>query len=364
MVYNVIGVMSGSSLDGLDVAYVALEETAGKWRFEVKHAAYVPFSPQMTKDLKYAVNKTVSEYLILNTQFGRFIGMTINQFIEEHQLEHKVHFIASHGHTVYHNPQLNTSTQIGDGATIAAATGLPVITDLRSMDVALDGQGAPIVPIGDLLLFGDYDYWLNLGGIANLSIRQGNSIMAFDVCPANQILNTLAEKMGATYDHKGLWASKGNMLNAVLEHLNQQSYYHQHPPKSLSNDRAMSLVFPTLMESQYEVFDLLHTVVHHIAEQIGLAIKRNDKSNEVLAKKMLVTGGGAHNNFLIKTIQDQIKLLGIELVVPDEKIIDYKEAIVMALIGTLRWREEVSVLHRVTGASRNSIAGALWMGDN
>lgn len=356
--------MSGSSLDGLDIAFVALEETAGKWRFEVKNAACVPFSPQMTKDLKYAVNKTVAEYLILNTQFGRFIGTSINQFIEEHQLEHKVHFIASHGHTVYHNPQLNTSTQIGDGATIAATTGLPVITDLRSMDVALGGQGAPIVPIGDLLLFGDYDYWLNLGGIANLSIRQGNTITAFDVCPANQILNTLAEKMGATYDHKGLWASKGTMLNAVLEQLNQQSYYHQIPPKSLSNEQAMSLVFPTLMESQHEVFDLLHTVVHHIAEQIGMAIQRNDNSTGVQPKKMLVTGGGAHNDFLVQTIQDQIKPLGIELEVPDEKIIDYKEAIVMALIGTLRWREEVSVLHCVTGASRDSIGGALWMGDN
>lgn len=364
MVYNVIGLMSGSSLDGLDIVFVALEETAGKWRYEVKQAACIPFSFEMAQDLKNAANKTVPEFLNLDTQFGQFIGTKINQFIVQHGLEHQVHFIASHGHTVYHNPKLRTTAQIGDGATIAAITGLPVISDLRAIDIALGGQGAPIVPIGDLLLFAEYDYWLNLGGIANLSIREGEKIIAFDVCPANQILNSLAEKMGAAYDHKGLWASKGNLLTDVLHQLNQQSYYQQAPPKSLSNEIALSLVYPILMESEHDVFDMLHTIVHHIAVQIGQAIKKNGKSNDGLPKKMLVTGGGAHNDFLIQKIQEYCKTFNIHLHVPDEKTIDYKEAIVMALIGALRWREEISVLQRVTGASRDSIGGALWMGGN
>ena len=359
MVYQVIGIMSGSSLDGLDIAFVKLEENRGVWHYEFQAFACVAYQNEMAEQLKNASKLTVPDFLKLNTRFGHYIGEQVNLFIEQNKLQHQVHFITSHGHTVFHSPLHNTSTQIGDGATIAAVTELPTITDLRSMDVALGGQGAPIVPIGDKLLFPEYDYWLNIGGIANITARVNDSFVAFDVCPANQVLNLLAQNTGKDMDENGALAADGNLLIDVLSQLNEQDYYRQLPPKSLSNEAAIALAFPHLLESAHDVKDLLHTTVVHIAEQIAQATK-HFPSNSV-NPKMLVTGGGAFNTYLVKQITNLLSLQNIEVVVPDAQTVNYKEALVMALIGTLRWREEPNVLKEITGASRCSISGALWM---
>lgn len=360
MVYKVIGLMSGSSLDGLDICYTHLEETRGVWQFEIIHADCIAYSKELTEQLAHAAQFVVNDYLKLNTSFGRYIGEQINQFITQHNLQHKVDFVASHGHTVFHEPEHYTSVQIGDGATIAAVTGLPVITDLRSMDVALGGQGAPIVPIGDRLLFGDYDYLLNIGGIANITIKNTERIFAFDVCPANQILNGLAQNVGKSMDENGAMAREGSVLLDVLSQLNDQAYYQQSAPKSLSNEAAVELGFPFLRESKHDNQDLLRTVVQHIAEQIAAAVEKYPHQKE--EAKMMVTGGGAFNVFLIEQLQELLHDLKVKVVVPDAQVVKYKEALVMALIGALRWREETNVLSSVTGAKQDSIGGALWMG--
>lgn len=352
--------MSGSSLDGLDIAYTMLEETRGQWKFEIVHAGCIEYTTELAGKLDNADHLAVGEFLKLNTAYGRFIGEQVNQFINKHNLHHQVHFIASHGHTVFHEPGNVTTCQIGDGATIAAVTGLPVINDLRALDVALGGQGAPIVPIGDKLLFGNYDYWLNIGGICNVTVPYDGAILAFDICAANQVLNILAAKEGKQMDEGGELAKQGNLLISVLGQLNDQSYYHQTPPKSLSNDGAKEIVFPVLMRSEFDNRDLLRTMVQHIAEQIAAAVKKYPHGKE--QGSMLITGGGALNTFLVEKITELLAPLNINVIVPDEQIVKYKEALVMALIGTLRWREETNVLSKVTGASRDSIGGALWMG--
>jgi anhydro-N-acetylmuramic acid kinase len=362
MVYNVIGIMSGSSLDGLDIAFVKLDENRGKWSFEIEYAECLPYSAEWTAKLKRADEMPVGDFLKLHTTYGRYIGEQVNNFIERNSIHHKVHFIASHGHTVFHEPHNDTTCQIGDGAAIAAVTGLPIISDLRSLDVALGGQGAPIVPIGDKLLFSEYTHWLNIGGIANVTIRKGEELLAFDICPANQILNTLAGKLNKSMDEGGEIARSGLLLIDVLAQMNTQEYYEKNGPKSLSNEAAVALVFPTLLESKHSVADMLHTMVRHIAEQVAKACKTN--SIEHAEKKMLITGGGAFNTYLVEEIQKQLTPLGISVHVPDEKVVKYKEALVMALIGALRWREECNVLSSVTGASKDSIGGALWMGQN
>ena len=347
-------------MDGLDIAYVQLEEVRGQWKYEILHADCLPYSDQWIADLHNAKDQHVGDFLKLNTRYGRYLGTQINEFIAKHELNHKVHFIASHGHTVFHEPQNRTTCQIGDGATIAAVTCLPVISDLRAMDVALGGQGAPIVPIGDKLLFGGYDYLLNIGGIANITVRNEAEFMAFDVCPANQILNALATREDKIMDEDGVMAEQGSLLPDILDELNNADYYNKLPPKSLCNEAARDMIFPILFESSHNNYDMLHTVSIHIAEQVAGAVKQYPHSKENAT--LLATGGGAFNKFLITQLEKALAPYHVTVVVPDAAVVKYKEALVMALIGTLRWREEVNVLSSVTGASRDSVGGALWLG--
>ncbi len=358
MVYKVIGLMSGSSLDGLDIAYVQLEYVRGKWGYNVLEAECIAYSDAWQNDLKHAHDRTVGDFLKLHTAYGRYLGTSVREFMTRHDLEHKVHFIASHGHTVIHEPASQTTGQIGDGASIAAIVGLPVISDLRLMDMAYGGQGAPIVPIGDKLLFADYDYLLNIGGIANVTI-QGDKPIAFDVCPANQVLNALAHRDGNQMDLGGAGAAQGKLLTDLLEKMNNHEYYRRVAPKSLSNEAAMHLLMPLLAETGHSNADLLHTVCTHIAAQVAKAVQ--PYSDGKPSSRMLVTGGGAHNTFLITELQSHLNMQNVEVVVPDAETVNYKEAVVMALIGALRWREEVNVISSVTGASQDSIGGALWL---
>lgn len=360
MVYKVIGLMSGSSLDGLDIVHVQIEDVRGQWSYEILHADCIPYSVQWSDELRHAANLNVGDFLKLHTRYGQYLGQQINDFITRFDLEHNVHFIASHGHTVFHEPENHTTCQIGDGATIAAITGLPVISDLRSMDVALGGQGAPIVPIGDKLLFSNYDYLLNIGGIANITVQQEGNPIAFDICPANQVLNALAEREGNKMDEGGAMAEKGSLLPGLLDDLNAGAYYKQLPPKSLSNEAARDLAFPKLFESESTNADLLHTATIHIAQQIANAIENYPHNKEHAF--LLATGGGAFNHFLIGQLQDLLTAQNITVTVPDASVVKYKEALVMALIGVLRWREEVNVLSSVTGASKDSVGGCIWLG--
>ena len=347
-------------MDGLDIVHVQLDEVRGQWSFEILHADCIPYNEEWATNLKDATRMQVSDFLKLHTAYGRYLGEQIKTFIAKHELSHQVHFIASHGHTVFHEPENRTTCQIGDGAAIAAVTSLPVISDLRALDVALGGQGAPIVPIGDKLLFGGYDYLLNIGGIANITVQKEGSLFAFDVCPANQILNALAEREGKTMDENGDMASVGTLLPGTLDELNEGGYYNQPAPKSLSNEAARDLVFPKLLTEENNNYDLLHTATLHIVQQIVNAVKQYPHGKEQAT--LLATGGGAFNTFLIIELQKALMPYNVQVVVPESSVVKYKEALVMALIGTLRWREEANVLSSVSGASRDSVGGALWIG--
>lgn len=362
MVYNVIGLMSGSSLDGLDIAFVELTEVRGAWTYVIEAAECIPYDDKWREDLRSAVNMNARDYMLLHAAYGHYTGAQVKAFIARHQLDHRVHFIASHGHTVFHMPQSRMTAQLGDGAAIAAVTGLPVISDLRAMDVALGGQGAPIVPIGEQLLFGGYDYWLNIGGIANLSAKHGDTFHAFDICPANRVLDALASALGRPYDENGDLASGGVTDKALLEALNSQPYYAQTFPKSLANDFGTDVILPLIGRHSLSVQGKLRTYVTHIAQQVaaGAALV---SEGETAGRKLLITGGGAFNRFLVLQIQELLEAAGITVIVADEQTAAYKEALVMALIGALRWRQQTNVLSSVTGASRDSVNGTLWLGE-
>jgi anhydro-N-acetylmuramic acid kinase len=368
MVYRAIGLMSGSSLDGLDIAFAEFQENGGKWNYEILHADCYPYPDEWIIRLKNATALTALDYQLLHVDYGHYLGVQVNRFIEENQLQYKVALVASHGHTTFHLPRKKMTAQLGDGAAIAAETQLPVVTDLRALDIALGGQGAPIVPIGEKLLLGDYDFFLNLGGIANISFysggpSSGSGPIAFDVCPANRVLNMLANDAGKEYDKNGEMAAGGNINNELLEKLNALNYYQQPYPKSLANDFGTDVVYPLIRDTGCGIQDALRTYVEHISLQIKKAITdlRNGQRSTVNGQ-LLVTGGGVFNTFLVKRLSEELGELNIEVIVPDEKLVNYKEALIMALIGVLRWREENNVMASVTGASRDSIGGSLWVG--
>jgi anhydro-N-acetylmuramic acid kinase len=361
MIYKALGLMSGSSLDGLDIAYVHFHETAGKWSFELIAAECFPYNKEWTDKLKNATSLGAFDYQVLHTAYGRYLGDQVNFFISKYELEHQVDLIASHGHTTFHEPALKMTAQLGDGAAIAAVSSLPVISDLRALDVALSGQGAPIVPIGEKLLFPEYDILLNLGGIANLSFRSVNGYTAFDVCAANRVLNMLANEAGKDYDKDGEMAASGKLSQKLFDDLNNLPYYQQPFPKSLSNQFGTETVFPAVKASGLSVADALHTYAEHITAQVETSINNFYKNDRTL-RKLLVTGGGALNSWLVSRLNERLTKSNIELSVPGADIINYKEALIMALIGVLRWREEYNVMSSVTGAVRDSIGGALWLG--
>jgi anhydro-N-acetylmuramic acid kinase len=356
MFYRVIGIMSGSSMDGLDIVFAEFSEQAGKWSYELKAAECYPFEADIATQLKNARALPAYDYLLLHSSFGKYIGRQVNKFIEAHGLDHQVQLVASHGHTVFHAPGKGMTAQLGDGASIAGETGINVVSDLRALDVALGGQGAPIVPMGEKLLFGDHPLLLNIGGIANISYRDDEQYIAFDVCPANRVLNMIAAIDGKTYDANGEMAASGKVLPEVLAKLNELDYYKKDYPKSLANEFGTDDVFPMLPTANPA--DAMRTYAEHIAVQLGEAIS----NLQPRASSIFITGGGAHNTFLIQRIRATLTALNIEVIVPGKDIVDYKEALVMALLGILRWREQDTVLASVTGARRNSIGGAVWMG--
>jgi anhydro-N-acetylmuramic acid kinase len=356
--------MSGSSLDGLDIAFIEFHESKGNWEYEIKAADCYPYTDEWIKKLRGAIGCNALDYQLLHTEYGHYIGEQVNAFIDKHGLQYQVQLIASHGHTTFHVPAKKMTGQLGDGAAIAAVTGINVVSDLRAMDIALGGQGAPIVPIGEKLLLGNYTFFLNLGGIANISYNHPDKYLAFDVCPANRVMNMLAQKAGKAYDEGGQMAASGKVHEGLLQMLNELEYYQLPYPKSLANDFGTDVVYPLLNGSNVSTEDALRTMVEHIAGRITAEINHllSNHKLQTTNYKLLATGGGAHNTFLLERLQAMLQPAGVEVIAADRNLIDFKEALIMALIGVLRWREENNVLASVTGASRSSIGGAVWIG--
>lgn len=363
MVYRVIGTMSGSSLDGLDIALVELQEVSGKWTYQLRNAVCYEYSKEWTDRLLKATSLNAYDYQLLDAEYGTYCGELINRFIEENNVQYQVQLISSHGHTTFHAPAKKFTSQLANGAAIAATTGINVVNNLRAMDIALGGQGAPIVPVGEKLLLGNYLFYLNIGGIANISLNHPSKYIAFDICPANKVLNLLAKHAGKKFDDGGTIAANGKVSASLLKTLDAFEYYGMPYPKSLSNDFGTGVIYPLVQNSGLSLEDKLRTYVEHISMQTAASVAKLQSNFSLTGEqKMLVTGGGALNTFLVERLRETLLQQGVEIELPSADIINYKEAIVMALIGILRWREENNTLASVTGASRDSIGGSVWIG--
>ncbi len=351
--YKVIGLMSGTSLDGLDLAYCHFYHNEGDWKFELIESTSISYSKSWEQKLQSSIDISSEELLALDIAYGKLLGKLTNDFIETNKLD--VDFIASHGHTVFHQPGKGFTLQIGSGQEVSKATGKKVISNFRSKDVAFGGQGAPLVPIGDQLLFGEYTACLNLGGIANASFNVDNERVAFDIGMANMLLNHLANKKGLSYDKSGEIAASGSVDNELLSKLNALSYFNLPYPKSLGVEWFLSDVLPLIESSSSPIEDLMATAVEHEANQIGKVLKEHVPSKG----NVLITGGGAFNTHLINRIKSNSENLNI--VIPDAKTIDFKEAIIFAFMGVLKEREEPNCLKSVTGASIDVSGGEVFL---
>lgn len=351
--YNAIGLMSGTSLDGLDIAHCNFTLLNAKWSFEIVKAETFPYPEVWTSRLRNLPQQSAFDYVKSHVEYGHLIGKTVKQFIDQHKL--KPDLISSHGHTIFHQTQLNITSQIGDGAAIASYCNLPVVCDFRTLDVALGGQGAPLVPIGDRLLFSEYDACLNLGGIANVSFEENGKRIAFDICAVNIVANELALKVGKKYDDKGKIGESGKLNKQLLDELNNLDFYKQLFPKSIGREWIEEAVFPILNKYTISMEDKLCTFYEHISIQITAVLQKIKMQNRPI--NILATGGGAYNTYLIERIR---KVSAQQILIPEEKIIEFKEALIFAFLGVLRTRGEINTLCSVTGASRDSVGGALY----
>jgi len=349
--YNVIGTMSGTSLDGLDIAYCSFEFSENKSTFKINEAITIDFPNNLYENLKSAINMSGIDLMKLHNELGQFIGQSITNFIKKNNIEKTdIDCISSHGHTIYHQPELNLTTQIGNGANISAITKLPVICDFRTTDVALGGQGAPLVPIGDQLLFSEYDICINLGGIANISFSTDSKRIAYDICPVNIVLNKLVQELDVEYDKGGKIAESGKIDTILLKKLNSLTYYQEASPKSLGIEWIKNKIYPILSSSTSTIEDKLCTFIEHIAIQLANNIKGEGKT-------VLLSGGGTFNTFLVQRIKTNSTQ---KIIIPSTQIIDYKEALIFALLGVLRLRNEINCLKSVTGASQDNIGGCIY----
>lgn len=348
---GVIGVMSGTSLDGLDITYCQFNRKDNRWQYRIVHAETIPYTPAWKKRLAGVEGLRALDLAMADADYGHFIGVQVTSFIKRYKI--RPDLIASHGHTIFHRPQQAMTLQIGHGAAIAAETGLDVVCDFRTSDVALGGQGAPLVPVGDKLLFGQFTYCLNLGGFANISYENRRRRIAYDICPANIVINRLASKAGLEFDRGGSLAAQGNLNRALLRELDRLPYYSAPPPKSLGKEWVLSEFLPLLNSCRIPLIDKLHTLSHHIAGQIAAGCGGHRKGT------ILVTGGGAYNHFLVDLIRMKTHH---DVVIPDDPTISFKEALIFAFLGMLRISGETNALRSVTGARRDSIGGAIYAG--
>jgi anhydro-N-acetylmuramic acid kinase len=351
----VLGVMSGTSCDGLDVALLGFSKGSDYWHFKILEAHTYNYDELWRKRLLEAFRLDGLNLMRLHNDFGKFIAEKVNHLLckVSEDIRANIIGIASHGHTVYHQPFNGFSTQIGSGAHIAIATGIPCICDFRSSDVALGGQGAPLVPFADALLFNDYDACLNMGGFANISFHHNGSRVAYDICPLNIVLNELMRGIGKSFDQDGTLAASGKLIPELFALLNNHEYYHQPAPKSLGREMVDCDVIPVLKQAllMHHLADVVHTFSQHAAYQIALALNQ-------CGKMVLATGGGVYNSFVTEKIKAHYQGA---FVIPDNMLINFKEALAFGFLGLMRLKNEVNVFHSVTGAKRNHSAGAVYL---
>lgn len=348
--YTTIGVMSGTSLDGVDLAHIVFTVKNNKWEFEILESETISYPNDWLNKLKIAVDFSEAQLEKLNQDYTQLLATIISNFIEKYDIKN-LDTVCSHGHTILHQPQNGFTLQIGNLPEIATLINQTVVCDFRVQDVKLGGQGAPLVPIGDRILFSEYDYCMNLGGFSNVSFEKNKERIAFDISAVNTVLNFYANQLGFDYDDKGSISRTGVCKEDLLNELNTLDFYQKKYPKSLGFEFVKETVLPIIEKYSIPIEDKLHTFTEHVALQIALALPNKNGS-------LFITGGGAYNDFLIERIQHHLPEM--KIIIPPAKILEFKEALIFALLGVLKLRGEINVLSSVTGAKSDHSSGMIY----
>lgn len=342
--------MSGTSLDGLDIIACRFEKKSNTYNYDILYTETIPYTQKWIKLLNSSTQLSGLELTKLHHDLGKYYGHKVNAFIKNNEIDKsEIGFIASHGHTVFHQPEKGFTLQIGHGANIAYETGIQTIADFRIENVIRGGQGAPLVPIGDQLLFADYDACINLGGFCNISFQKNGQRIAFDIAPCNLPLNNLSKLWGMEFDKNGAIAAQGEINSKLLEQLNQIDYYKKKAPKSLGTE--------WLNDTFYTYFDnrkdpkLMKTLVEHITDQIKMVIHQENLKN------VLITGGGAYNTTLIESLKMKTNA---QITIPSVDLIEFKEALIFAFLGWCKTQQVNNVLSSVTGSKTDGCHGILF----
>lgn len=344
--YSVLGQMSGTSLDGMDLGLFHFWEENGAWKFEIGEAETIAYPDTWKKDLAHSLEKSSEELIRMDRDYGMWVGKAIRDFCIRHAC---IPLLAGcHGHTVWHQPAKGFTLQIGHGGAIAMHSELMVVNDFRSQDVALGGQGAPLVPIGDVLLFPNLNWCLNIGGIANLTDKK--NAIAYDVCPANILLNHFVQKLGLEYDRNGEHARQGKVVSELLDAWLALPYFAEAAPKSLGKEWVDGQILNTDF-NEFSTEDLLATAVEMTSKLICEKLK-------TLGPNGMVTGGGAHNAYLMERIEFHS---GFQILRANTELIEFKEALIFGFMGLLRYLNRVNVVSNYTGSSRDHSAGSVWL---
>ena len=347
--YHIIGVMSGTSLDGIDLAEINFTKNK-TWQFQILKATTTPYSEKWLSKLKNLTQKAIKDLQQIDVDYTNYLAEVITTFIKKNNIKN-IDAVCSHGHTALHQPEQKLTYQIGNLPELAKKINQNVVCDFREQDVKLGGQGAPLVPIGDQLLFSDYDYCINLGGFANVSTKINNQRIAFDICPVNIVLNKYVQQLGFDYDDKGHLASEGKINQQLLKQLNALDFYKKLYPKSLGLEWVEQQIFPLIDQYDLTIKDVLRTMVEHVAQQIAKI------TSQKVNASVLLTGGGTYNDFLVERIK---ALTNNKIVIPSKEIIEFKEALIFGFLGVLKLREENNCLASVTGASKDHSSGNIF----
>ncbi len=344
--FYVVGVMSGTSLDGLDLALIEFSQKKEKWEYKFLDTETKAYNFSLKEKLSEARHLSKTDLIALDTFYTTYLAEQINSFISRNSKYH-VDLVCSHGHTVFHQPEKGITLQIGNQKELSSQLGKTVVCNFRKQDVAFGGQGAPLVPVGEYYLFSEYSACINIGGFANITLLKKPTLEAYDIAAANIVLNTYAEQLNLPYDEGGKIASTGKLINALLQQLEKISYYKKEPPKSLGVEWLSETLNPILNNFKNEpIPDLLYTYLIHLTNQILKALPKTGK--------ILFTGGGTHNTFLIHLIKSKSTA---EICVPAPELIDYKEAMIFGFLGLLKNLKINNCLASVTGASHNHSSG-------
>ena len=347
--YYVIGVMSGTSLDGIDLCHVRFLFNE-KWKFDIINTSTIPYPTHWLELLSNVIERSSLELEQIDVAYSKYLGNVVNEFIQNYNIQ-RLDAICSHGHTVFHQPENGLTYQIGNSEDFGTILNKTVVCDFRTQDVEYGGQGAPLVPIGDALLFSEYDVCLNLGGFANISFDKNGNRIAYDICPVNIVLNYFTNQIGLDFDDQGKLAALGMIDQQLLSALNDLEYYKKEHPKSLGLEWVKTTILPLIKSFDLSIGDILRTFVEHIAIQI------TDQINFISDAKVLVTGGGSFNLFLMSRIID---LSSPKIIIPTNEIINFKEALVFGFLGVLKLRNEPNCLSSVTGAKRDHSSGKIF----